>query len=171
MAPPAAGLSEPERGADGAQAAAAGAAAGTPASSLERAGPARARTTRAAALVALVWAVAALPFVIGAVRCPTAELLHYPCPGCGMTRAFHLLADGRVADSLAMHPLAVPTAFVQVALALATVAATLRLGAPWALVRTSWGRVATGAVVLVIAADVVLWIARAFGALGGPVPV
>ncbi|MCK5803576.1 MAG: DUF2752 domain-containing protein [Lentisphaeria bacterium] len=37
--------------------------------------------------------------------CPSRELLHTPCPGCGLTRSFVLLAHGRVADSLALHRL------------------------------------------------------------------
>lgn len=126
---------------------------------------------RRAILVALVWVLSALPFVLGAVECPTARVLHAPCPGCGMTRAFHLLEEGRIAASLALHPLAVPTAAVQAALALATVAATLRFGAPWSLLRARWGRVAVALASAVLLADVLLWIARALGALGGPVSV
>jgi len=131
----------------------------------------RARALRTAALVAFVWTIAALPFLAGVVRCPTAQLFHFPCPGCGMTRALKLLAEGDLRASLAMHPLAVPTALSQVALAAATVAASLAFGAPWSLLRAWWGRVAVGFVAFVIAADLVLWIARMFGALGGPVPV
>lgn len=124
-----------------------------------------------AALVAFVWAIAALPFFVGAVRCPTAHLFRFPCPGCGMTRAFHLLALGRIGDSLAMHPMAVPTLLAQGALAIATIAATLRFGAPWSLTQTKWGRGAIGIVGIVLLLDILVWIARALGAFGGPVPV
>ncbi len=126
---------------------------------------------RAAVLVALVWIITAFPYFIGAMRCPTARLLHTPCPGCGMTRAFHLLMRGEIAGSLHMHPLAVPTALAQGVFALATVIATLKLGQPWSLVKTRWGKAAVGFIVLVMISDILLWIARAFGALGGPVPV
>jgi hypothetical protein len=126
---------------------------------------------RTAALVGFVWTIAALPFAVGAVQCPTARYLHVPCPGCGMTRAFHLLADGQLGASMAMHALAVPTALVQVVLAVASIVATLRFGAPWALVQARWGRVVLGSVVVVMVADVLFWIARALGAFGGPVPV
>ncbi|MBX3211655.1 MAG: DUF2752 domain-containing protein [Labilithrix sp.] len=126
---------------------------------------------RAAALVASAWGIAALPYVLGAARCPTAQLFHVPCPGCGMTRAFHLLAEGALGPSLAMHALAVPTALCQAALAVATVAATARLGAPWALLRARWGRAAVAFAAVVLVADLVYWIARALGAFGGPVPV
>lgn len=124
-----------------------------------------------AAAVAVVWLVAALPFASGAVRCPTATLFHFACPGCGMTRALLALARGDVAASLAMHPLAAPTAGVQIALAIATVLVTLRRGAPWAIARTRGGRAVLAATALVLAADVVLWVVRLAGGLGGPVPV
>ena len=126
---------------------------------------------RRALFVAFVWAFAAFPFVIGAVQCPMARLFRFPCPGCGMSRAFHLLLDGHVAASLAMHPLAVPTALCQAALALATVVATSRFGVPWALFATGWGRLAIASVAVVLILDVALWLARIAGAFGGPVPV
>jgi Protein of unknown function (DUF2752) len=131
----------------------------------------RARAARSAALVAFVWAIAALPFAFGAVQCPTARLFHVPCPGCGMTRAFLLLAGGDIRGSLAMHALAVPTALSQLALAVASIAATLRFGAPWSLHRARWGRVVVAFVASVTVADLVFWIARALGAFGGPAPV
>lgn len=131
----------------------------------------RARALRAAMLVGFVWTIAALPFVFGTMRCPTAQFFHVPCPGCGMTRAFHFLAGGELRASLAMHPLAVPTALVQVVLAAASVTATFRFGAPWGLLRPRWGRGVVALVGVVMAADLLLWIARALGAFGGPVPV
>ena len=131
----------------------------------------RGRAIRFAALVAFVWTIAALPFLLGAVRCPTAELFHAPCPGCGMTRALHLLAAGELSASLALHPLAAPTAAAQGLLAVASIASTVRFGARWSLLRARWGRVIVALVALVLASDVVLWIARALGAFGGPVPV
>src|SRR5262245_14650085 len=38
-------------------------------------------------------------------RCPIAELLGVPCPGCGLTRAALALATGDVARALSLHPL------------------------------------------------------------------
>jgi hypothetical protein len=88
-----------------------------------------------------------------------------------MTRAFHLLAEGNLGASLAMHPLAAPTALAQVALVLASIVATLRFGAPWSLLRARWGRALLVVLALVMTADLLLWMARALGAFGGPVPV
>jgi len=70
-----------------------------------------------------------------------------------------------------MHPLALPTALVQVALAGATVVAAYRLGAPWALTQRRWGKLVLAALALVFGLDVVFFVARALGAFGGPVPV
>ncbi len=124
-----------------------------------------------ALLVAGVWGFAALPFLSGAARCPTAQLLHRPCPGCGMTRALDLVLHGDVAASLAMHPLAVPSALVQIALAAASIAVTLQKGSPFALLQVRYGRASLVAIVVVGVLVVGLWIARALGAFGGPVPV
>lgn len=126
---------------------------------------------RIAAIVALVWGLAAVPFFSGFAVCPSARFFRFPCPGCGMTRALDLLARGELASSLAMHPLALPTALSQLALAAASIVAASKWGAPWALVRARWGRAAIGVVVLVFALDLLLWLARFGGAFGGPVDV
>ena len=118
--------------------------------------------------VAGLWLLAALPFLSG---CPIATLTHHPCPGCGMTRAFLLLFAGDLRASLAMHPLAVPTALAQAALAAGSFVAAYRYGAPWVMFERRWGRVLLGLLVIVLVADFVLWIARGCGAFGGSVPV
>ncbi len=38
--------------------------------------------------------------------CLTRRLFHLPCPTCGMTRAFALLAKGEWSSALTLHPLA-----------------------------------------------------------------
>jgi len=38
--------------------------------------------------------------------CLSRRLLHIPCPGCGMTRAFAHLAKGEWGAALVLHPLA-----------------------------------------------------------------
>ena len=38
--------------------------------------------------------------------CLSRRLLHLPCPGCGMTRAFAHLAKGEWGAALVLHPLA-----------------------------------------------------------------
>lgn len=118
-----------------------------------------------------LWAFVALPYLLGSYRCPVATLTHHPCPGCGMTRAFMLLFAGDIGASLRMHPLAVPTAGVQAAIAIGSLVEAMRSGAPWMMFTRRWGRALVVALLLVFAADFVLWLCRAAGAFGGPVPV
>jgi hypothetical protein len=47
--------------------------------------------------------------------CLSRRLLHIPCPGCGMTRAFAHLAKGEWGGALALHPLA-PVVALEMAL-------------------------------------------------------
>lgn len=37
--------------------------------------------------------------------CPMMIVLHLPCPGCGMTRAFVLVLTGRLREAWELHPL------------------------------------------------------------------
>ncbi len=121
--------------------------------------------------VAAVWALAILPVATGWQRCAIATLLHRPCPGCGMTRAILLLADGRVEESLRMHALAVPVLLMGVFFMLSTVWTTLAIGTPLTLYRGRLGRVTLAAMAIVYGAAFALWGARCFGLFGGPVPV
>lgn len=122
-------------------------------------------------LVAGIWLLAALPVLTGTASCPIAHTFHVACPGCGMTRAMLLFFGGHVGESLALHPLAIPTALVQLALAIATVVVTYRAGSPLALWSVRWGRASVYAVAAVLGLDALLWLARLAGLFGGPVPV
>ena len=117
---------------------------------------------------ALLVGLAAL-FVLGPVGwpCPMATMLGVPCPTCGMTRATRLALHGRLGEATHMHPL-----WFVVVPALAWWFVVEARG----FVRTGkWGtpasprakRIAQAIVALVIC----VWIARFFGAFGGPVPV
>jgi hypothetical protein len=131
---------------------------------------ARARALRAAA-TAGVWALGALPVVLGWQRCTFAMLLHLPCPGCGMTRAMKLLSAGQLAASLRMHPLALPVVVAWVLFVSSTVYASWALGTPVSFYKGRFGRVAIAAITGVYGAVVVLWLLRWLGYFGGPVPV
>ena len=121
--------------------------------------------------VAAVWATAILPVATGWQRCAIATLLHRPCPGCGMTRAILLLADGRVEESLRMHALAVPVLLMGVLFMLSTVWTTITFGTPIMLYKGRLGRVTLAVMAIVYGAAFALWVARSFGLFGGPVPV
>jgi hypothetical protein len=130
----------------------------------------RHRVSRAA-LVALAWAVSALPTALGIQQCAIATLFHVPCPGCGMTRALRLLGAGEASASLRMHPLAIPVLGAGVLLILATIWTTLVTGTPLLIHRSRFGRAVIGVAVLVYALAAVLWVLRWRGYFGGPVPV
>jgi hypothetical protein len=124
-----------------------------------------------AAAVAVAWALGAVPAMLGLQRCPSALLLHRPCPGCGMTRAAWMLLRGDVHGSIAMHPLAIPTLAATLLIALAMVRVTFVRGAPSGMVDDRLSRGAVVAFVAIQIASVALWVARMLGALGGPVAV
>jgi len=130
----------------------------------------RSRVWAAMGVLAL-WALVAVPALLGLQRCPFAVLLHIPCPSCGLTRAMRLLLAGRVDASLCMHPLAIPLVAAVAATALSTVAAALTRGSPVDFYRTCHGHAALVFLAVAYAAVFGLWVLRFFGAFGGPVPV
>lgn len=136
---------------------------------------ARARATRLALAAALGLAVA-LMLRFDLWHCPVAELLGVPCPGCGLTRAAFALATGDVGRALGLHPLApviVPW------LAMVSTGALLRAhrgargsgGAARPRLLLAIARASDRATPLLLVLLVGVWIARFFGAFGGPVPV
>lgn len=122
-------------------------------------------------LVLVVWALGPIAVLTTSQPCSIAAVLHRPCPGCGLTRATLLMLHGDVRASLAMHPLAVPMIACWGAIALATLVATWKEGAPWRFHHTKLGRGAVIATGIAYIALVGLWLAREHGFFGGPVPV
>jgi hypothetical protein len=82
-----------------------------------------------------------------------------------------LLAHGDVRASLVMHPLAVPIIACWCAIALATLVATWKEGAPWRFHRGKLGKAAVIATGIAYVALFGLWALREQGFFGGPVPV
>jgi hypothetical protein len=113
---------------------------------------------------------------IAAVRfdvplCPTALLFGIPCPGCGLTRATLALMSGSVGRAVDFHPLVFVLApLFSGALAAAAVSFVRgqapRSGRAWLA-----GRAVTAAGWSLLVLVLGVWIARFFGAFGGPVPV
>lgn len=60
----------------------------------------------------------------GIILCPLRALTGYPCPGCGMTRAFSALAHGEPLRAIIYNPLS-PVLFVAGLLVWTSAAATL----------------------------------------------
>ncbi|MBN2195143.1 MAG: DUF2752 domain-containing protein [Polyangiaceae bacterium] len=104
--------------------------------------------------------------------CPTAGLLGVPCPGCGLGRATFALLSGEFRTALALHPLV----FVVVpALGGGVLLGVMRRLLPRS--RAEWVHslrlkrtVHVGTVGFAVTA-IAVWIARFFGAFGGPVPI
>jgi hypothetical protein len=120
--------------------------------------------------VAGAWLFSALPLVVG-VRCNVARFLHAPCPGCGMTRAVHLLEAGDVVGSLRMHALTVPIALTSAFFAAVTLWLTFTIGTPLRILESRVGRASIILLLSVHVASVLLWVLRMFGLFGGPVSV
>lgn len=88
-----------------------------------------------------------------------------------MTRAMLLLFEGHFGASFAMHAFALPTTLAYCAMALTSVSTAWRTGSPFAMFEDRWGRRALFFLMGVMLLDFILWMARAGGAFGGPVPV
>lgn len=102
--------------------------------------------------------------------CPTAIVLHIPCPGCGLSRATMALLRGDLAAAFRIHPgvfIVLPVLGLYMLGQVATY-----VNPEWTglakLLRNKWLERAIMAMMIVV---IILWIARFFGALGGPVPV
>lgn len=132
---------------------------------LARALDPRCRRGRVLRVIALV-----SPFVstgvLGIPVCPWAIATGRPCPGCGMTRAAGALAHGDIEAAIAMNPSAPLTVPVSAAIVLFFLASYVYDGR--SRVNAPMPRAAALATIVVLYA---VWIARAFGAFGGPVAV
>ncbi len=101
------------------------------------------------------------------IACPIRLVLGVPCPGCGMTRASHLLAHGELLAALALHPLVLVLGPWCATLLAAEIAGHVRYGRFVTAVRSRFLRVGS---YVVFGAAIAVWIARFFGAFGGPAP-
>jgi hypothetical protein len=120
--------------------------------------------------VAAIFAAAVVAVALRVPLCPIAIITHHPCPGCGLTRAALALMRGDVSAALHFHPLG-PIVVPLIGAGLAyNVVRYLRTGSWWAAesLRTRWVTVIAGALFVALFG---VWVARFFGAFGGPVAV
>ncbi len=122
------------------------------------------------ALQAAVATGCAIAFLAsGALICPVALVAHRPCPACGLTRASLALLRLDFADAISLHPLVF---VVTPLLALyAATAAHAYVTTGRALPAPRFERMFAIALPVTFVAMLALWIARFFGAFGGPVSV
>jgi hypothetical protein len=121
--------------------------------------------------MAAIFALGVLPTVIAEPKCSFVRLFHAPCPGCGMTRAVHLLEAGNVVGSLHMHPFAVPVMLASAAFAASMVWVTYVFATPLRMWESRLCRASVFTLGGVYLATIVFWGLRAAGLFGGPVPV
>lgn len=124
---------------------------------------------RAARLV-LVAAVLGGALVLDIPLCPFAIVTRHPCPGCGLTRATLELLHGHLSAALHFHPLAIVIAPLVIGAMLYNGWSYVWSGR-WSAMEGKQGRVVTAIASLLLVVLLGVWIARFFGAFGGPVPV
>jgi hypothetical protein len=113
----------------------------------------------------------ALVLALDAPLCPTATFLGVPCPGCGLTRATLALLHGDLRAAVRLHPLSpliAPLFFALVATAAKTYLEGPPATPPAHRMPTRWLNLAAWFLFLLVFG---VWVARFFGAFGGPVPV
>jgi hypothetical protein len=125
------------------------------------------RTALATALFALLGAL----LYAKAIPCMFARLFHTPCPGCGSTRAVLALLDGDLAGVLHYNPVGPIAAFLIGLLALQVLVSVARHGDARDAGAGLFGRSLKRALGALLVIQILVWVARFFGALGGPVPV
>jgi hypothetical protein len=104
------------------------------------------------------------------VPCGFAKMFHTPCPGCGSTRAVIALATGNVDAFLHANPFGILMAIFAGALAVDSLRSVLLHG-DFTGMDGRVGKIVMRGVAVVAVLEVVLWIARFFGAFHGPVAV
>lgn len=122
------------------------------------------------ARLGLIGSALAIAIAFDVPLCPFAVFTHHPCPGCGLTRATLALARGQVLDAVHLHPLSPLLSPLVVGIFAYNAAIYVREGR-WAAAEGVLSRWVTWLGVSLFVALVAVWIARFFGAFGGPVAV
>ncbi|MFO0757843.1 MAG: DUF2752 domain-containing protein [Byssovorax sp.] len=120
--------------------------------------------------LALLGAAILAAVVVKLPLCPFAIVTRHPCPGCGLTRATLAMAHGEWAEALHFHPLA-PVMSPVILMAFAINGMSYVRTGRWQASETAQGRWLTRGALALTVAMMVVWVARFFGAFGGPVPV
>ncbi len=99
--------------------------------------------------------------------CALRMITGLPCPTCGMTRATRFALHGDLAAATHMHPLWFVVLPALAAIVVAEGIAFARSGRWGVALESAWTKWIGGAVLIAL---LVVWIARFFGAFGGPAP-
>lgn len=125
---------------------------------------------RRAGGVALVACAFVLAFVLRIPLCPFAIVTRHPCPGCGLTRAGVALLQGHLHDAMHLHPLVIPIVPIVGLVVLQGTYNYVRHGRWYTFAFVQSRTITIGTIILGVAL-IAVWIARFFGAFGGPVAV
>jgi hypothetical protein len=128
-------------------------------------------TLKRAAVASSVLGGVAAVLVFGSFTvCPVALLTRHPCPGCGLTRAVLAAAHGGFNESFHHHPMAM-VMFPLVAYVFArNFVGYVRTGA-WGQGEKAKSKSLDMILIALGIAMIAIWIARFFGAFGGPEPI
>ena len=126
---------------------------------------------RRAAIIGVAYGLLGAWFLSGIGSCPTAATLGIPCPGCGLTRATLAAAQGNIAKAFALHPLFWLISPLMIGLLLAAALGYIRGRSALPFLARVSPKTITIAGVAFSALAFGVWIARFYGAFGGPVPV
>jgi hypothetical protein len=123
-------------------------------------------------------ALASVPFVAAFVAdfplCPSAGLFDIPCPGCGLTRATLTMVHGHFAEALVLHPLVFVLSPIYAGAMIAALVDYVRgpsRAAPRKQGGFTSGRTFMIFAIMLLVLTLGIWLARFFGAFGGPVQV
>lgn len=128
------------------------------------------RIRRSAIFVSVLGGVTYL-LAAAQVPCGFAHIFHVPCPGCGSTRAMLALASGDLHGLVRYNPLAPFMTLLVIALAGQALASVLATGTFRRVGDGTIGTLVSRGVMVVGALEVLVWIARFGGFLGGAVPI
>jgi hypothetical protein len=132
--------------------------------------PLSTRLRRAALAAGLFGAFGTLLYAQG-IPCAFARVFHTPCPGCGSTRAVLALVRGDLDGVLHTNPFGPVVAVLIAVIGLQSFVSVLVHGDFRGAGEGHIGLVVKRAIIVVAVLELTLWVARFFGALGGPVPV
>lgn len=122
-------------------------------------------------LLALGYATLFVVLASGRVPCAFAQTTGHPCPGCGTTRSALALLHGDVLGAFRWNPLGPVVIGAMFVIAADSLRLVARDGDLRGFPDSRASRVALGALVAASLLQIVVWVARFFGYLGGPVPV
>ncbi len=124
-----------------------------------------------ALVLGLIYAVFGLLLFAGAVPCLFASVTHMPCPGCGSSRAVWALLHGDLSTVLRMNPTGPVVALILGILGALSLHSMLTTGDLKRFADSRVTKISNRVIIGLAVISFVLWTARFFGYLGGPVPV